>query len=212
MGRNIIDETTIIGEVRNNLKIINFNRRDDHGIYYNAECIICHKSKIVRRDNFLANKCSCDECRNRIHLKEDEDLIINGVKFLSYYTYPNEWGIEIDTHGRTHVICKCYCGTIFATYAQNYFSGVTQSCGCKRKEYSKTINNGKGDNFDDNRPRVKYNQIILTPDLTPKERRKRILANMSKKAKAEQEEKKKRIRPKLTCDDRCRVRKRNKGE
>lgn len=211
MGRHKSDESEIIGIIKNNLKIISFDHRDNHGIYYKSECIKCHRIKLVRKDNFMAGKCSCEYCRNKLDLNElEEDIVIGDLKLLDYYTYPNKYNIYKETNGRTYVICECSCGKICAVLASNYFSGMTTSCGHKRKEYSQKFYNGRSDTYYDNRPDKSLGSIAISGTYMSLSESEKAKINVINKQK-EEDSKNIRIRPKYTYDDKYRVRKRNQN-
>lgn len=118
-----------VGETYGVYKILEkdeIKSQEKHHIYWKCECLKCNNIISVRADNLKRLPKSCPNCKDSLlHQKFNRLKVIQKGK--------------IDKNGHRYWICQCDCGNIVEINGDNLRRGLTQSCGCLRREITSEL-------------------------------------------------------------------------
>ena len=100
--------------------------QEKHHVYWKCKCLKCNNIVSVRADGLKRLPKNCPNCKdNLLHQKFNRLKVIQKGK--------------IDKNGHRYWICQCDCGNIVEINGDNLRRGLTQSCGCLRREITSEL-------------------------------------------------------------------------
>lgn len=118
-----VGETYGIYEILEKDKI---KSQEKHHIYWKCKCLKCNNIISVRADGLKKLPKNCPNCKdNLLHQRFNRLKVIRKGK--------------IDKNGHRYWICQCDCGNIVEINGDNLRRGLTQSCGCLRREITSEL-------------------------------------------------------------------------